>query len=505
MKPMIMAFLGIVSGLLVQAQSVLVTGSVQSDTAANPELYLLFAGPHTKNKSFDLLLNAQHTFSRTIEIPYPVFAIIKHRNTEKKILLSPGRNISIEIKAVTNNTTFKVSGRAKPENELFDELAIGKRPFFMEGEWKDNPYSKQSLDELDAELLQRVQHETRMAERKIAYTEIPQLLQFVLQQEVHYSIQSYLYDFAGMLPGKSGSIREAFLDKVLAMESIPGRATLRSCPFANMMLNNYGRAFINKAGAQLKTNPEEGKRQIEAIFSMPFDSIMAQAQRYDEGYILPWLYAKQQMSRSIHDKLLFNIIMDACDNNQLATATSMLDTLEQYCPGTPYLSIAKPELRRLQSRVAEQALNSKIIFHNKSVGSLQEMVTSYKGKWVYLDIWGTWCPPCKQELQYMPALKKQYAGKNLVFVYLDMDDDQKEQQWKEFVRLAVLEGEHYRLNNNNIQKCWNEIEAAGGTTHRYPTYVLFNPEGKIVNAAAERPSSGDAIRKMLDNALTKQE
>lgn len=504
---MIMAFLGIVfnMNLLVQAQSVVITGRVQSNTAENPELYLLFAGPHTKNKSFDLLLNAQHVFSRKIEIPYPVFAIIKHKNTEKKLLLTPGRNISIEINEATKNTTFKVSGRAKPENELFDELAIGKRPFFMESEWKDNPYSNQSLDQLDTALLQRVQYENSMAERRIAYTEIPTLLQFILQQEVHYSTQCYLYDFASMLPGKSSTLREAFLDKVLAAEFVPGRATLRSCPFANMMLNNYTRAFINKAGAQLKSNPDEGKRQIEALFDMKFDSIMAQAQRYDEGYILPWLYAKQQMSPGIHDKILFNIIMDACDNNQLATATSLLDTLQKYCPRSTYLSTAIPEIRRLQSRVAEQAFNSKIVFHNKAISSLQDMVAAYKGQWVYLDIWGTWCGPCKQELQYMPALKKQFAGKDLVFVYLDMDEDHKEPQWREFVRLAALEGEHYRLNSKSIQKCWDEIEAAGGATNRYPTYVLFNPEGKIVNADAERPSSGEGINKMLNNALAKQQ
>ena len=102
---------------------------------------------------------------------------------------------------------------------------------------------------------------------------------------------------------------------------------------------------------------------------------------------------------------------------------------------------------------------------------------------------------------YVPELKKRYAGKDIVFVYIDMDDDNKEAMWKEMAYLYELEGEHYRLNNDEIQNCWKEIENEGGVINRYPTYVLFDRNGKMVKANAERPGSREKLYRQLDEVL----
>jgi thiol-disulfide isomerase/thioredoxin len=129
------------------------------------------------------------------------------------------------------------------------------------------------------------------------------------------------------------------------------------------------------------------------------------------------------------------------------------------------------------------------------------LVAPYKGKMVYLDIWGTWCGPCKEEMPYVPELKKRYAGKDIVFVYLDMDNASKENDWKEYVQFTGLEGEHYRMDRTAIENIWQAIKAAGGQTNSYPTFVLIDRDGKIIHPNAARPGSRQELYDQIDKVL----
>jgi len=107
------------------------------------------------------------------------------------------------------------------------------------------------------------------------------------------------------------------------------------------------------------------------------------------------------------------------------------------------------------------------------------------------------------EMAYVPELKKKFSGKEMVFVYIDMDDASKEEKWKEMLHLYALEGEHYRLSNEEIQPLWKEIEQEGGQINRYPTFVLIDKQGKIVKANAARPSDGNKLHEQIESLLAK--
>ena len=82
---------------------------------------------------------------------------------------------------------------------------------------------------------------------------------------------------------------------------------------------------------------------------------------------------------------------------------------------------------------------------------MNALVKSFKGKVVYLDIWGTWCGPCKDELTYVPELKAHFKGKDVVYIYLDMDEDDKDATWREFIKVNNMEGLHLRKNRKTIE------------------------------------------------------
>ena len=89
-----------------------------------------------------------------------------------------------------------------------------------------------------------------------------------------------------------------------------------------------------------------------------------------------------------------------------------------------------------------------------SIHNLQELVAPYKGRVVYIDIWGSWCGPCKAEMAYVPELKKQFKDRDVVFFYLDMDKGERIETWKNYVAYAELTGEHYHMTDKEIEPIW---------------------------------------------------
>lgn len=65
----------------------------------------------------------------------------------------------------------------------------------------------------------------------------------------------------------------------------------------------------------------------------------------------------------------------------------------------------------------------------------RKIIEPYKGKVIYLDIWGTWCGPCKDMMQYAGNIKNLFAGKEVVFLYLCNHSTDK--SWKTLSKSTV--------------------------------------------------------------------
>ncbi|WMI64132.1 TlpA disulfide reductase family protein [Aestuariibaculum sp. YM273] len=119
----------------------------------------------------------------------------------------------------------------------------------------------------------------------------------------------------------------------------------------------------------------------------------------------------------------------------------------------------------------------------------------FRGKFVYIDVWATWCGPCKKQIPYLKELEHDYKGKDIVFVSISVDKIKDKQKWIDFVRSEDLGGVQLMVDNDfssGIAKNY-EINAI-------PRFLLFDKEGKIISTDAMRPSD-PLLKEQFDELL----
>lgn len=132
-------------------------------------------------------------------------------------------------------------------------------------------------------------------------------------------------------------------------------------------------------------------------------------------------------------------------------------------------------------------------YENHAGGKVK--LADLKGKYVYIDVWATWCGPCRAEIPFLKTAEEKYHGKNIEFVSISVDVAKDYEKWKTFVTEKQLGGMQLLADNN-----WNSdfIKAFG--INSIPRFILIGPDGKIVDSDAVRPSNPKLLEK-LDKLL----
>lgn len=117
-------------------------------------------------------------------------------------------------------------------------------------------------------------------------------------------------------------------------------------------------------------------------------------------------------------------------------------------------------------------------------------LSDLKGKYLYVELWTTWCGYCKEEMPHFKSLADKYKDKNVEFVGVSLDKNNKHDKWKEYVKEKALPG--VQLFYNQDKEFLKKYRVSG-----VPRFILIDPDGKIINAEAPKPSDAK-IQEFLD-------
>lgn len=106
-------------------------------------------------------------------------------------------------------------------------------------------------------------------------------------------------------------------------------------------------------------------------------------------------------------------------------------------------------------------------------------LSNFKGKFVVIDVWATWCGPCKYESPYFEKLAIKYKKENIVFLAISSDKDEK--AWYLDAKNKSKSVQQFHLDNSvAFSKDYN--------VNSIPRFILIDDKGKIYNASMPRPS-----------------
>lgn len=128
-------------------------------------------------------------------------------------------------------------------------------------------------------------------------------------------------------------------------------------------------------------------------------------------------------------------------------------------------------------------------------------ISEYRGKYVLLDVWGFWCPPCRKELPYIREAQKRFAGRNLEVIGLNTDPDYTIDSMKKSLRDNGMIWTQAKFDSVV------EFLRVGLRITSFPTTFLISPEGKILSMSRherkEPDLRGEDLLDSLDEILPK--
>jgi thiol-disulfide isomerase/thioredoxin len=475
-----------------------ITGSLQG----NPEvMQLSFNVPfsnwmHSKN---DIAVEVDESGRFSVELPVDRAQIFFMRIDKDIYYLygEPGKSLSIEFDPAAVNVSLKFAGQLGKENEFRKRSGLW---FYALGE-QIMPDSAVNASATYLGLQTRQQIWLNLLNKETPLFSSA----FVnnTRAEIRYFAVSWLWNHIwknGILAtSTSPATRNDWLRSIGdAYKAVPISDENAVNSYHYQQAVSYYRRYLENRF----TDRDSSFASLASFFGWTVDEMMRTIRLKGEEYY-EYSILNRALSGKAREAMLAAFLVKSAEIGELRYQEEGVKRFKDSFPSSRFIPVLESSLKRFQNG-AEAVINNsgKIIFEpiDKQFTDLDQILASHRGKVVFIDIWGTWCGPCREEFAYLEELKKRFNNKPVDFVYLAKESNpQPEKYWKQMAAYYKLNGRHILLDKNLV-RYFSDLYTRKGS-FAFPSYILINKQGKLVTLHAPRPSEKEKLYKEIEKLL----
>jgi len=462
---------------------VLITGRITGNIPAkieytNPVNGICYVGFRDSVKP-----DSNGNFRIEVEIKKPSFLqLMFGDNLTRSIVIEPGKNYSVMVNSGKDKGTINILGPDSIGQKLVKEFINScPSPFIVQMDARKfrNDTSLTSIAEKVAALKRNdLAKLNQLFEEKQISKPFYDLLK--TDRDCYYSTFLAVFPLTKINPEKLSPTILDFWGKAFA-ENDPANKSLMSSPFWTEYIQYY---LYYKELSDKDFNFEKFKELRKK------GDFYAHKTEIIEKYLPQAAYEYYKAA---------TIYFDAIQKNYEKELISLYSDFTSKYPGSSFSVYLKPLIDPIEAfqRAAAKDFSKEVIFvsNYEKLNTLKECIASFQGKKVFIDIWATWCGPCKAEFKHKEVLKEILKQKDIKVLYISIDEERNDQQWKDMVKYYNLDGYHLRANKELTADLRNIFDKNGMIA--VPWYLLVNESGEIVKKHAAKPSDTEKLKKEI--------
>ena len=198
-----------------------------------------------------------------------------------------------------------------------------------------------------------------------------------------------------------------------------------------------------------------------------------------------------------NDTLKSYFFKDQMSEIEVNNRTEFRSTFEPYKKYTKPAAVKKKYLDVYQGFVGDTAYVGKSSYNFTLPDSTGRMISmkDFKGKVVFIDVWATWCGPCREQFPFLKEVEEEYKDNNdIVFLGISIDRARDRQKWINTIKKENLPPLQLFDDMGKFFAKKYEINAI-------PRFLLISKEGKWIEVRLPRPEAKEDLKKYLDKAL----
>lgn len=181
------------------------------------------------------------------------------------------------------------------------------------------------------------------------------------------------------------------------------------------------------------------------------------------------------------------------------SAIKVIEHFESKYPKSVYHQVFAPMITQVKVDSKRVFDPNKMIFvaGSEQFDNFDQVLAAFRGKTVLIDLWGTWCAPCHQEIQKNSGpLKEHFANKDVTFLYIANYDVGKDQLLKELIAYYDLAGQHINASKELTDDMMAKTKASG-----FPSYILIKKNGEYALSKSGYPMDRSVLIQEIEQDL----